>query len=245
MKKVIFYVIVFLLTGVVYSQRVGINTTGNVPKDAALLEVGEGTPPDTKGLLIPRVALTDVAVYAPLTGTSVASLIVYSSTSPANGNGVGYYYWSGSKWINIPAPGNGPGTSGQILTSQGAGNPPQWQSIGGGGGSLCMATAITNELDGSGTPVLSGTGISKQLLPCISECYSLVFGGFSDWRVPSTEELLNLIPIATTNTNTNYVWTVSPADASQTYSLVRLSDANHVAQSALTVLGTSYCRCVR
>jgi hypothetical protein len=244
MKKVILCVNVFLLTGVVHSQSVGINTTGNVPKDAALLEVGEGTPPDTKGLLIPRVALTNVAVYAPLTGTSVTSLIVYSSTSPTNGNGVGYYFWSGSKWIYIPAPANGPGTTGQLLTSQGAGNPPLWQSISGGGG-FCMPTSITNELDGTGTPVLSGNGISKQLLPCISECFNLVFGGFSDWRVPSTEELLNLIPIATTNTNTTYVWTVSPADASQTYSLVRLSDANHVAQSALTVLGTSYCRCVR
>lgn len=244
MKKVIVCAVVFLFTGIIRSQGVGVNTTGNAPKDAALLEVGEGTPPDTKGLLIPRVALTDVAVYAPLTGTSVTSLIVYSSTSPINGNGAGYYYWSGSKWINIPAPANGPGASGQVLTSQGAGNPPQWQNLSGGGG-LCMPTAITNELDATGTPVFSGSGIGKQLYPCVNECYNLVFGGFSDWRVPLTEELVNLIPVATTNTNTNYVWTVSPGDQSQTYSVVRLSDANHVSQSALSVTGTNYCRCVR
>ncbi|NTW31765.1 MAG: hypothetical protein HGB12_03935 [Bacteroidetes bacterium] len=109
-----------LLTFNSFSQGVGINTTGNDAKDAALLEIGEGTS-DTKGLLIPRVNLTDVATYAPLTGTPVASLIVYSNTSPTNGNGVGYYYWSGSKWINISSPSNGPGTIGQVLTSSGSG----------------------------------------------------------------------------------------------------------------------------
>ncbi|NTW33029.1 MAG: hypothetical protein HGB12_10445 [Bacteroidetes bacterium] len=107
-----------------FSQGIGINTSGNAAKDAALLEVGEGTS-DTKGLLIPRVNLTDVATYAPLTGTPVASLIVYSNTSPTNGNGAGYYYWDGSKWINITAPSNGPGTTGQVLTSSGS-EAPTW-----------------------------------------------------------------------------------------------------------------------
>ncbi|NTW31830.1 MAG: hypothetical protein HGB12_04265, partial [Bacteroidetes bacterium] len=107
-----------------FSQGVGINTTGSAAKDAAILEIGEGS--DTQGLLIPRVNLTDVDVYLPLTGTSVTSLIVYSSTSPTNGNGPGYYYWSGSKWINIAAPSNGPGTSGQVLTSGGTGAATTW-----------------------------------------------------------------------------------------------------------------------
>ncbi|NTW33270.1 MAG: hypothetical protein HGB12_11725, partial [Bacteroidetes bacterium] len=106
------------------AQGIAINTTGNSAKDAAFLEIGEGS--DTQGLLIPRVNLIDVEVYLPLIGTSVTSLIVYSSTSPTNGNGVGYYYWSGSKWLNIPSPSNGPGTSGQVLTSGGAGSATTW-----------------------------------------------------------------------------------------------------------------------
>ncbi|NTW31769.1 MAG: hypothetical protein HGB12_03955 [Bacteroidetes bacterium] len=117
-----------------FSQGVGINTSGNEAKDAALLEVGEGTP-DTKGLLIPRVSLTDVATYAPLTGTPVTSLLVYSNTAPTGGSGTGYYYWNSNtttgKWIYLTAPSNGPGASGQVLTSSGSG-APTWAIPAGG-----------------------------------------------------------------------------------------------------------------
>ena len=88
--------------GACFAQNVGINTTGATPKDAALLEVGEGTP-DTKGLLIPRVNLTNITSYSPLTGTPVTSLLVYSLTAPTGGSGVGFYYWdvAATKWIRF------------------------------------------------------------------------------------------------------------------------------------------------
>ncbi|NTW31596.1 MAG: hypothetical protein HGB12_03060 [Bacteroidetes bacterium] len=136
-----------------FSQGVGINTTGNEAKDAALLEVGDGTP-DTKGFLIPRVNLTNVATYAPLTGTPVISLLVYSITAPVDGSGSGYYYWNSStttgKWIYLTAPSNGPGTDGQVLTSSGSG-APTWTTPTGGitsySRSSTLVVAASNSLD--------------------------------------------------------------------------------------------------
>ncbi|OAD91224.1 hypothetical protein A7A78_13075 [Aequorivita soesokkakensis] len=44
-----------------------------------------------KGLLIPRIALTDLTTFAPLTGIPVESLMVYNTS---NATGPGYFYWS-------------------------------------------------------------------------------------------------------------------------------------------------------
>src|ERR1700752_5079357 len=79
------------------AQNVGINTAGTTPRDCAILDIVS----TTKGLLVPQVALTNVATYAPLTGTGVAGLLVYSTAAPTNGNGTGYYYWTGAVWANL------------------------------------------------------------------------------------------------------------------------------------------------
>ena len=83
-----------LITG---GGNVGINTT--TPADCAILDV---TSTD-KGILIPRVILTNVTTYAPVTGTAVDGLMVYSRTTPTGGTGTGFYYWSiaDSKWIKV------------------------------------------------------------------------------------------------------------------------------------------------
>ena len=115
-----------------FSQNIGINNTGAIPKSSALLDVDDGNA-NNKGILIPRVSLVDVNTFTPITGINVESLIVYDSSGTATGSsGKGYYYWSGSKWINIPAPSNGPGTTGQVLASQGSGNSPTWKTLSGG-----------------------------------------------------------------------------------------------------------------
>jgi hypothetical protein len=79
------------------SQNVGINATGAAPANCAMLDIAA----TDKGLLVPRVALTAVGTYAPLTGTSVNGLLVYSTSSPTGGNGTGYYYWTGAQWANL------------------------------------------------------------------------------------------------------------------------------------------------
>ena len=218
-----------------WAQNIGINATGSTPATSAGVDVDF----NTKGLLIPRVALTDVAVYAPLTGTAVASLIVYSNTSPTNGNGEGYYYWSGSKWISIPAPANGPGTNGQVLASQGSGVPPQWSTLStGGGGPTGCADCITQTAIGT-----SGTWAT-----CRNSCVAMGTG----WRMPTWDEEVYIGSGALGTPAggfTNYAWTSTPTDA-RVYGT--LNSNNWLVLSESNGIWSTYnysvsydCRCVK
>lgn len=96
MKKIITLIIV-TYSFLAQAQNVGINSTGAAPANCAMLDI---TASD-KGLLVPRVALTNVTIYSPLIGTPVAGLLVYSTAAPTGGNGTGYYYWTGTLWANL------------------------------------------------------------------------------------------------------------------------------------------------
>lgn len=148
------------------NQNVGINKSGALPDVSALLDV-DASPANDKGILIPRVSLisdTDVVTIS----SPAVSLLVYNTNSAiTNGNGVGYYYWSGTKWLAILVPQNGPGSTGQVLASQGSGNPPQWVASGRGGGcillfNLTLVTAVTATSSASPQTILnitSGGGV--------------------------------------------------------------------------------------
>lgn len=71
-------------------QAQGVAIGASKPDTSAMLDIISSN----KGLLVPRVALTDVTVAAPVS-TPATSLLVYSTTAPTGGNGIGYYYWSG------------------------------------------------------------------------------------------------------------------------------------------------------
>lgn len=100
-KKILLTILCVISSNyIAFSQNIGINTTGATPADCSMLDVVSST----KGMLIPRVALTDVTLWAPLTGTAVDGVIVYSSTAPTGGGGSGYYYWSTvvtAHWVNL------------------------------------------------------------------------------------------------------------------------------------------------
>jgi len=66
-----------------------------IPKASAILDVKA----NTKGILIPRVALTSTSSASPLTSPD-SSLMVYNKATAGDVT-PGYYYWSGSKWIRI------------------------------------------------------------------------------------------------------------------------------------------------
>lgn len=117
------------------SQNVGINPNGAPPNASAGLDVDF---PD-KGILIPRVALTGSANFAPL-AAHVAGMVVYNTATISDitpgfyyndgtkwiagfpaGNTLGdMLYWNGSAWVVLPA-----GTPGQILQFSSA-NIPAW-----------------------------------------------------------------------------------------------------------------------
>jgi len=88
MKKILLTLL--LLPLATYSQ-VGIGTT--TPDSSSMLEVDA----IDKGVLVPRVAITDLNTAAPVTAP-IESLLVYNTTVAT---GVGFHYWDGSKWTPL------------------------------------------------------------------------------------------------------------------------------------------------
>ncbi|MES2514023.1 MAG: hypothetical protein V4580_07750 [Bacteroidota bacterium] len=97
MKKIILLLAISFLSHFIKAQNVGINATGATPNTSAMLDIVS----TNQGLLVPRIALSDLTVAAPVT-TPAVSLIVYNTaTAGASPNNVtpGFYYWDGAKWI--------------------------------------------------------------------------------------------------------------------------------------------------
>jgi hypothetical protein len=163
-KKVIYLLFITLLISIRgFSQNVAINVSGAAPNASAGLDVDF---PD-KGLLIPRVALTGTANFAPLPGTPVAGMIVYNTATTGDvkpgfyyndgskwiagfpvGNAIGdMLYWNGTTWNLLPV-----GTSGQYLTLN-ASNIPYWAN----GSTAVYASLTTNAATSiTGTTAISG-----------------------------------------------------------------------------------------
>lgn len=121
-----------------FSQNVSISAKDTLPNAAAGLDVYFSN----KGLLIPRVALTGTANFAPLSA-HVAGMIVYNTATvldvkpgfyyddgtkwitgfPVGSNIGDMLFWNGTAWAMIPV-----GTSGQFLQLS-ATNVPSWAGV--------------------------------------------------------------------------------------------------------------------
>jgi len=82
-----------LLPLLLSAQTVGINSTGAIPVTSAMLDISA----NDKGLLIPRVNIIDLNTDVPVTSPAT-SLLVYNTNATS---GVGYYFWNGTKWVNL------------------------------------------------------------------------------------------------------------------------------------------------
>jgi hypothetical protein len=212
MKKTIIISAISLLfpfgkAGMGFAQNVGISAVGIVPNAGAGLDVNYSD----KGMLIPRVSLSNVSTYNPpiTAGGNARSMLVYNTnTAVVGGNGEGFYYWDSvaTKWKYIAAPANGPGSPGQVLTSQGPNNPPQWStlSVSGGGGTTGCANCIT---------AISSHSTSVTWIQCANYCNSLGNG----WRMPTWDEAIyyrtSLNITSPPSAWQSYVWTSTAADA--------------------------------
>ncbi len=80
----------------VVAQNVGINTDGTTPDASAMLDIKS----PSKGLLIPRVALTALNAAGPITSPTTSLLVYNTANAGTSPNNVipGYYYWSGVAW---------------------------------------------------------------------------------------------------------------------------------------------------
>lgn len=85
MKKMTFLAALLGVTQLSNAQ-VGIGTAN--PADAVQLEISA----TNKGVLIPRVQLTNTTTFSPITGTAVESLLVYNTATAADVT-PGFYYW--------------------------------------------------------------------------------------------------------------------------------------------------------
>ncbi len=83
------------------------------PADASVLDVTSST----KGVLVPRMSISNLATIAPVTGGSTTSLLVYNTNTST---GPGFFYWNGSRWTPIDG-GNDWQTSGNANTNPGTG----------------------------------------------------------------------------------------------------------------------------
>ena len=97
MKKILSVILILGLHLFAYAQNVGIGT--NAPNASARLEVTA----TNKGFLLPRIALTGSAdaVTIPSPATS---LLIYNTASAGAGLAAvtpGYYFWNGSKWLQL------------------------------------------------------------------------------------------------------------------------------------------------
>lgn len=89
-----------------YSQNVGINSSGSAPAASAMLDIAS----TDKGLLVPRLALSDITLATPVTSPATA-LVVYntftSALATASNNVLpGFYYWDGTKWVAFSGTGS-------------------------------------------------------------------------------------------------------------------------------------------
>ncbi|PKP04146.1 MAG: hypothetical protein CVU11_05945 [Bacteroidetes bacterium HGW-Bacteroidetes-6] len=87
--------ILLTMSQVSWAQSVGIGSTVFTPAASSILEIQS----TNKGLLIPRVALTQTTVAAPVTAPAT-SLMVFN-TATINDVTPGYYYWTGTIWARI------------------------------------------------------------------------------------------------------------------------------------------------
>ncbi len=142
-------------------------------------------------------------------------------------------------------PGGNAGAPGQVLVSQGAGTAPTWTTLSNGGGGAFSC---------SDCPTM-WSGVSSNTMTwgaCARYCSNLTASGYTDWRMPTLFEAIELMRKNHPGTNTYYIWTATPVGHEGTYTsmagygyyVIRLSDGDWYPNSAYN--NTQYrCRCVR
>lgn len=207
-----------MLNAFAQNSNVGINNTGAVPANSAMLDVVS----TNKGVLIPRINLISDADVATIT-SPVTSLMVYNTNATmTNGTGTGFYYWNGSKWTPITVNSNS--------------------------SAACRPSMETNELTAGGVPCVgTACGAIMDLRTCAINCGNLVYNGFSDWRMPTVDDIVNLISVAPNPASANLIWTATkstgffPAGYAAAINFSTMYDDQILSTSAVN----TYCRCVR
>ena len=93
-RIIILKAILLLVTEILHGQVKITDGSNTVMDPNSILELESSN----KGLLMPRVALNDLSLPAPLTAPVPAGMLVYSTGGSLED---GFYCWNGSGWINV------------------------------------------------------------------------------------------------------------------------------------------------
>lgn len=96
-KLIFVYIFCFSQLTTNFAQGVGINTDGSSPDASALLDIKSSD----KGILLPRISLTDITNPSPVTSPATGLLVYNTNPSVLGGSGTGFYYWDGSQWVKL------------------------------------------------------------------------------------------------------------------------------------------------
>jgi len=145
---------IFIGTAKCFAQQgVAINNSGDPSANSAMLDVSS----TNKGILIPRVALTQTTSQSPIITSPAISLLVYN-TATVNDVTPGYYYWDGSKWVKLLVLGGG--GVGPTGTTGATGTPGATGPTGSNGttGPTGTGTGTTGPTGPTGTGPTGATG---------------------------------------------------------------------------------------
>jgi hypothetical protein len=134
MKKSLLFSAAIVCSVITANAQIKIGDNPNTINANSLVEM-EST---NKGLLAPRVALSDVNSVSPLTGTVPAGMIVYSTGGAVTD---GFYFWNGSKWLAVQS--SADTRSNYVLVKSAADLPAPV------GGIITLAAGTTYEVNGT------------------------------------------------------------------------------------------------
>jgi len=129
MKRIVISASILCVFSLIRAQNVGINATGGLPHPSAGLDVNYSN----KGVLIPRVNLTNITDNTTISGAANSLLVYNTNASITGGCGEGYYYWDNAsgKWrCLLYSTGSSSGSSFAWLTTGNAGTSPATNFLG-------------------------------------------------------------------------------------------------------------------
>ena len=176
MKNLRLFLVLFIVSvvGVGYAQ-IGIQT--NTPDASSALDIVSSN----KGLLVPRVTLTnDLSSPSPVTSPATGLLVYNSGPNQPQG----FYYWGGSAWMKLETGGSGTITS--------------WELTGNSG-----TTVGTNFLGTTDTEDLAFKTKSIERLRILSDGRIHIGNGYT---APNTE---NKLTVRGNSTNTTAIYATS------------------------------------
>lgn len=111
LSKIQILFITFLLFSLGVTAQVGIGTT--TPAGGSLLDLTSAD----KGFLVPRVNIANLNTLTPITPASASTTIGLLVWNTNVGQGVGYHYWNGTRWIPLGAGGVDWALAGNAITA--------------------------------------------------------------------------------------------------------------------------------